>query len=174
MSQLSSLSLWKSLLLALLFMTGLASTVPAMAAEKCPVLPEEIDSAIKSFNDSVRGAEYCAFRKPAFGNLDGDGREDVVVQLTIEGACHEDVGSTPGGCGNNYEFFLAAFLTKNHEVILPTKIGGKAVRHIKALSISQNNVFLNTLEYAHGDGMCCPSMKRHVAYQLQQGRLVEI
>lgn len=170
----ASLSSWTQPLPALLTAILWIPVTPAIAAEKCQELPARVASAIESFNDSVRGAEYCEFRKADSGDLDGDGREDLIVRFTIEGACHEDAASSPGACGNNYEFFLMVFLAKNQELSSPIKIGGKAVRHIKGISVRQNKVFIDTLEYVNGDGMCCPTMKKNVAYQVQQGRLVEV
>lgn len=172
--KLAWLSSWKQPLLALLTAMLWMPATPAIAVEKCPELPAKVNSAIDSFNDSVRGAEYCEFRDAASGDLDGDGRADFAVRFTIEGACHEDAELSPGACGNNYEFFLIAYLAKSQELISPIKIGGKAVRHLKEISVRQNKVFLDALEYADGDAMCCPSMKKNAAYQVKQGRFIEV
>lgn len=148
--------------------------MPVTAAEKCPDLPTKIDAAIKAFNDSIRGAEYCEYREAATGDLDGDHREDVAVRFSIEGPCGEDVESVPGACGNNYEFFLIALLAKNEALISPIKTGGKAIRHIKDISVGNGRISLDVLEYSDGDAMCCPSIEKETAYQIKQGRFVEI
>ena len=115
--------------------------------------------------NTCRGTEYKDARRFYFGDIDGDGREDIAVLYTIESFC----------CGNNYYFFLAVFLNKGNkfEFAASTHVGGKGERSVDFNAIKDRKILLTTEEYLPDDAMCCPSGKGKTTYRLKNGRLVE-
>ena len=114
---------------------------------------------------TCRGTEYKEARRFCFGDIDGDGEEDISVLYTLESFC----------CGNSYQFYLAVFLNKGSkfELAASSKVGGKSERTVEFNTIKDGKILLNTDEYVYGDPMCCPSGKGRTAYSLQNGKLIE-
>jgi hypothetical protein len=114
---------------------------------------------------TCRGIEYREGRSFCFGDINGDGKEDIAVLYTLEGFC----------CGNNYEYYLAVFLNSasGFELVTSTEVGGKGERTVEFDRIKDGKIVLNTDEYLDGDPMCCPSGKGATAYSLKDGKLVE-
>ncbi len=114
---------------------------------------------------TCRGTEYKEARRFCFGDIDGDGEEDISVLYTLESFC----------CGNNYQFYLAVFLNKGSkfELAASSKVGGKGERTVEFNTIKDGKILLNTDEYVYGDPMCCPSGKGSAMYTLKSGKLIE-
>lgn len=113
-----------------------------------------------------RGTEYRKARRFSFGDIDGDGKDDIAVLYTIEGFC----------CGNNYQFYLAVFLNKgsSYDLVASEKVGGKGERAIEFNAIENGKIILSTDEYLPDDPMCCPNGKGSTTYNLKGSELLEI
>lgn len=133
----------------------IARYIDSYEAENCEPEP----------GDTCRGSEYKKARRFCFGDIDGDGKEDIAVLYTIESFC----------CGNNYQFYLAVFLNKGSrfELAASAEVGGKGERMVEFDRIRDGKILLNTDEYLPDDPMCCPSGKGRTTYTLEKGKLVE-
>jgi hypothetical protein len=114
---------------------------------------------------TCRGTEYPDARRFCFGDLNGDGREDIAVLYEIESFC----------CGNNDQVYLAVFLKKGSEFELTAwkEVGGQGNRIVHFDTIEDGKILLDAEEYLPGDPMCCPSAKGRTAYTLKDGKLIE-
>ncbi|MCX5865255.1 MAG: hypothetical protein NTW42_09355 [Deltaproteobacteria bacterium] len=111
------------------------------------------------------GSEYKEGRRFYWGDLDGDGTDDIAVLYAIEGLC----------CGNTGQHYLAVFVNKSSkfEIVTAKMVGGTGERGIRFNMIKNGKILLNTDEYLPDDPMCCPSGKGRTAYILQGGKLIE-
>jgi hypothetical protein len=138
----------------------------------------QLDSHIKHYIDQYekencemppgsecKGTEYKKARRFCVGDIDGDGKNDIAVLYTIESLC----------CGNNYHFYLAAFINKGpkFELVTSTEVGCKGNRGVEFNTIKNGKILLNTNEYLPDDPMCCPSGKGRTTYLLENRKLVE-
>lgn len=116
-------------------------------------------------DSKCRGTEYKKARRFCFGDIDGDGKDDIAVLYIIEGFC----------CGNNYHFYLAVLINRGYifELVTSTEVGGKGNRGVKFNTIKNRKILLNTDEYLPDDPMCCPSNKGRTTYILKNGKLIE-
>jgi len=114
---------------------------------------------------TCRGTEYKKARRFYFGDIDGDGKDDIAVLYTIEGFC----------CGNNYHFYLAVLINRGSkfELVTSAEVGGKGERGVEFNAIKNGKILLNTDEYLPDDPMCCPSSKGRTTYSLKNGKLIE-
>jgi heat shock protein HslJ len=93
------------------------------------------------------------------GDINGDGRDDVVVLLW----------ESSGGSGTRS--FLAAMSRANGAVVnLGTELIGDRVQ-VKDGFISDGSITLDLIETGPGDAACCPSQKALIAWKLTDGRL---
>ena len=108
---------------------------------------------------TCRGTEYKKARRFCFGDIDGDGKDDIAVLYTIEGFC----------CGNNYHFYLAVLINRGSkfELVTSAEVGGKGERGVEFNAIKNGKILLNTDEYLPDDPMCCPSSKGRTTYILK-------
>lgn len=159
---------------------------PSLAAQKKsraipPSVEAQLDAHIKHYieeceaeecpdrgpddHPACHGEEYKKARRFCFGDLNGDGKEDIAVLYTLESFC----------CGNNYQFYLAVFLKEGSgfKLIASENVGGKGNREIGFNKIKGGKILLNTFEYLPKDGMCCPSAKGRTSYSLKNGKLIE-
>ena len=111
------------------------------------------------------GYEYKKARKIVYGDIDGDGNDDAVIQFTIEGVAG----------GNNYSFYLAVFRNVNgkFESITDEFIGGKGIRDVDLQAVRNGKIYVSTKEYSEDDAACCPSIKGKTSYVLSGNKLVE-
>jgi len=124
-----------------------------------------IDKYIAGVAKVSDASEYKEARKILYGDIDGDGDEDAIVQFTIEGM----------GGGNNYGFSLAAFKNDDGKLTAITDevVGGKMNREVELKRIEKGVIYLDTKEYAENDGACCPSIAGKTSFVLEGKKLVE-
>jgi hypothetical protein len=158
---------------SLLALFALVIFVQPCLAEECERLPKKAEKFIKAFEKKVRGAEYCRFRDIAHGDINGDGVADLVVIFNVEGACNKDKGHTPGGCGNDHETYLKAFLGKELREIPMLEIGGRGTRLISSVKALKGAVEVETLSYGEKDAMCCPTIADKAQFIIQSGKFIE-
>jgi hypothetical protein len=109
---------------------------------------------------------YPEARKELSGDLNHDGKRDIVVLYTLEGF----------GGGNNYAQYLAVFLSngKTYRHAAYTVVGGKLNRSVELRSVVGSTINLNTKEYRRNDPACCPSRARTARFVFRRGKLTEI
>ena len=136
--------------------------VPAVASDPDRTI---IDRFIAHQSRRERGEEYQDARKIASGDLNHDGTSDTAVLYTIEG----QRGS------NLYIQYLAVFLRRNGKLTpsAHAEVGGKGYRAVEEISVEENTIRLEILDYASRDAACCPSEKGHTRYVLAGSALQE-
>ena len=124
-----------------------------------------IDSFITRQAKRERGEEYREARKVVTADLTHDGQPESVVLYTIEGQ----------GGSNLHIQYLAVFVRRNGKLspLTHMDVGGKSTRGVELISIENNSILLDTLNYGPKDASCCPSVKGKTSYVLSGGRLRE-
>jgi hypothetical protein len=124
-----------------------------------------IDSFITRQAKRERGEEYPDARKVVIGDLTHDGQPETVVLYTIEGQ----------GGSNLHIQYLAVFVRRNGKLSAFTHmdVGGKSTRGVEMISVENNSILLDTLNYGPKDASCCPSIKGTTRYVLSGARLRE-
>ncbi len=98
----------------------------------------------------------------AYGDLNGDGQQDAAV-LLLENS---------GGSGDF--IYLAAVINDNGNARnVATQLVGDRVR-FRNLEISSGSITADTITTADGESVAQPSLKMHLAYQLQGDKLVQL
>src|SRR5689334_20562294 len=112
-----------------------------------------------------RGEEYREARKVVTGDLTRDGQPETVVLYTIEGQ----------GGSNLYIQYLAVFVRRNGKLspLTHMDVGGKSTRGVELISVKNNSILLDTLNYGPKDASCCPSIKGTTRYVLSGTTLRE-
>ena len=100
--------------------------------------------------------------KAAFGDLDGDGREDAAVILITD----------PGGSGTFR--YLAAVIDQNGS---PNNVAsqflGDRVK-VKNLSIKSGVISVRMIKHGPSDSLCCPTVETTQGYRLQGDKLIDV
>lgn len=111
------------------------------------------------------GEEYTDARKTMTGDLNGDGKPEIVVLYTIEGHDHSI----------NYEQHLAVFVHRHAHLvpIIHLNVGGKGIRFVDLVSIDKKMIHLDVILYDYDDALCCPSIKSSTSYILTGKKLLE-
>ena len=124
-----------------------------------------IDSFITRQAKRERGEEYREARKVVTGDLTHDGQAETIVLYTIEGQ----------GGSNLHIQYLAVFVRRNGKLSPLTHIdvGGKSTRGVELVSVENNSILLDALNYGPKDPSCCPSVKGKTSYVLSGGKLRE-
>ena len=76
---------------------------------------------------------------------------------------------------NNYKQHLSVFkLSDNKYQVIDDKIvGGKGIKSIESIKLSDKGIVLDAKEYAKSDGLCCPSIPTEIIYTLKGNKLDE-
>lgn len=133
-----------------LLLLTLAATPP-----EASLSPAE-SRAVKAFIEGqvkqrTRGSdiveEFLGGRRSTRGDLDGDGKADLVVLFTLEQ-------------GNVWTQFLSVFGSAN-KPLATIRVGGKGQREVELRQVTDGRVELATKNYGPSDPLCCPSMAGH-------------
>ena len=106
-------------------------------------------------------------RKIIYGDVDGDGTKDAVVQYTLEGF----------GGGNSWGQNLAVFLNKKsvYKLAADETVGGKFFRSFDVLRVEDKYIIgkTETCPEDEPQGLCRDPAKKQVKYVLVKNKLVE-
>jgi hypothetical protein len=110
--------------------------------------------------------EYKKERKIVYGDLNGDGRSDAVVQYTLEGTG-----------GNYWEQTLVVFFNKKgvYKISDRETVGGKFFRSFALLKVAGKEIIgaTETCPEDEPQGLCQNPKKKRVKYVLSKGKLKE-
>ena len=111
----------------------------------------------------VKGEAPKENRFSCEGDLNGDGKADVVVIYTIEGV----------GGGNDWTQYATVLLAQppGYSATAPKEVGGKSVRAVDSCTITDKTIDLALKEYAPEDASCCPSKPGRARYVFAGGKL---
>ncbi len=151
-----------------IFLFGLIGTAILLTANVVKA-QTKLQKAIANHINKVRedAAEYKKDRKIVYGDVDGDGAKDAVVQYTLEGF----------GGGNSWGQNLVVFLNKKgvYKMVADETVGGKFFRSF-ALSKIVGKEIVGATETCPEDepqGLCENPKKKQVKYVLLNGKLKE-
>jgi len=128
-----------------------------------------LQKAIDRYIEKVRedADEYKEARKIIYGDVDGDGTKDAVVQYTLEGA----------GGGNSWGQSLVVFLNKKgvYKMSADETVGGKFFRSFDLLKVVGKEIVgaTETCPEDEPQGLCENPKKKQVKYVLLNGKLKE-
>lgn len=110
--------------------------------------------------------EYTHGLPTLHGDVNGDGKSDVVVLYFVEGC----------GGGMNWAQGLVVFLRKGRSIQFAAEanVGAKGIRASELKSISEGRINLDTMGYRKDDGACCPSKPGKTKYIFSKGKLREV
>jgi len=136
------------------------SSSPAEAPDDADAI---VDSFISRQAKKLGAEEYREAREVRRGDVNRDGKSDVVVLYTLEGF----------GGGNSYTQYLAVFLGKRNDFRFAANVmvGGKMIRNVSLKSVADGRIHFDTDEYRKNDPACCPSRKAKAVYMLSNGKL---
>jgi hypothetical protein len=125
-----------------------------------------IEQHIRERAKAEEAEEYSEARKVMHGDVNHDGKPDLVVLYTLEGFS----GS------NGHLQYLAVFLAQGKTFKYSTRsaVGGKFGRDVSLKSIAGQTINVDTMEYRSNDPACCPSRKGKARFVYNQGKLKEI
>ncbi len=128
-----------------------------------------LNKAIAAHIAKVSGdaSEYKEARKIIYGDVDGDGTKDAVVQYTLEGF----------GGGNSWGQNLVVFLNNKgaYKMAADETVGGKFFRSFDVLKV-ENKLIIGKTETCPDDqpqGLCENPAKKQVKYVLDGTELKE-
>lgn len=128
-------------------------------------LEKTIDRYIEKIRDDAE--EYKKARKIAYGDVDGDGAKDAVVQYTLEGA----------GGGNGWGQNLVVFLNKKgvYKMTADETVGGKFFRSFDLQNVVGKEIVgeSETCPDDEPQGLCENPKRKQVKYILLKGKLKE-
>jgi hypothetical protein len=126
----------------------------------------EVNSFISKQARKEKADEATDSRAVSRGDVNGDGKMDIVALYTLEGF----------GGGNLYRQYLVVFLGngKTFRYAAHQPVGGKDNRVLTLDSVKGGKINFETLRYAPNDASCCPSKKGRARFVFSQGKLKEI
>jgi len=98
----------------------------------------------------------------AFGDLDGDGSDDVAVVLVTD----------PGGSGTFFDLAVLSERGGDPINVASTALGDRV--DLRSLTVENGRITADMVTHGPNDPMCCPSLRQVVAYQLRGNALVEV
>lgn len=124
-----------------------------------------VDAFIKKQVKQGGGVEHKKKRVSATGDMNHDGKADLVVNYVIESAAG----------GNGFDQYLAVFgrVKKTVKPISFIRVGGELERHVNSVTVKNNYIELGTLSHDENDAKCCPSIEGKTYYVLNNGELQE-
>jgi hypothetical protein len=129
-------------------------------------LEKAIDLHIEKIQDDA--SENKEARKIIYGDVNGDGIKDAVVQYILEGA----------GGGNSWGQSIAVFLKRKgvYKMTADETVGGKFFRSFDLLKVANREIIGATETCPDGDpqGMCENPEKKQVKYVLRNTKLLEL
>ena len=129
---------------------------------------QSLQKAITAHINKVKedATEYREARKIIYGDVDGDGAKDAIVQYTLEGF----------GGGNSWGQSLAVFLNKKgaYKLAADETVGGKFLRSFTVLRVANKEIVGATKTCPDGDpqGICKNPAKGQMKFVLTNGKLV--
>jgi len=135
---------------------------PPATVPSCRTGSPALERLIAEKARSLSMTESCQFRRyDALDDVDGDGKDDLVLIFTLEG---------PDGADDHVSF-LAAFLSGSPDRPLVLEAGRRGERDPVAIESKRGEIALETLEFLPKDPTCCPSGKGKSVYRLHAGKL---
>jgi hypothetical protein len=143
-----------------IFVAG-AFTALAQAADS-----HLVEGYIAKHAKAERAEEYAEARKVIRGDVNHDGKPDIIVLYTLEGFRG----------GNNYLQYLAVFLGNGKTFLYSGRVavGGKLNRDVSLVSVTNEAINVDTMEYRSKGPACCPSRKGKARFVFSGGKLKEI
>ena len=141
-----------------------AITLPAPAAAPTPAAAQRVVDAyaarLQASLDADQTREVVQVEHVRTGDLDGDGRDEIVAMYVILGATYSRTG-------------LAVFTDrgKGHELAAES---GDGLGQVETVDVRDGLVFIKTMVLGPGDPRCCPSKSHTYRYRWHGGRLTEI
>jgi len=155
-------------LFAKLLLSGFVGTL-ILSASSVVIAQANLQKAISAHIKKVGedAVEYKRAREIVYGDVDGDGVKDAVVQYTLEGA----------GGGNSWGQSIAVFLNKKgvYKMSGDETVGGKFFRIFDLLKVV-NREIIGVTETCPNDepqGLCKNPKKKQVKFVLSNGKLKE-
>jgi hypothetical protein len=155
-----------------LFVSSLFFAVFAMlflCAPKQIAAQANLQKAIKNHIEKVQedAVEYKKAREIVYGDVDGDGVKDAVVQYTLEGF----------GGGNSWGQSIAVFLNKKgvYKMSADETVGGKFFCSFTLQKVVGKQIIgaTETCPEDEPQGLCKNPKKKQVKYVLSSGKLLE-
>jgi len=130
----------------------------------CQSTPMTLEQHISRHAKSTNGNEYLLARIYAQGDIDGDGKDDAAVIYTLEGIRG----------GNDWLQFLAVKFSSANGRIIWKQAGGKDIRAVENIKITNEKIVASTLEYGPSDDSCYPSVSKTAIFVIRNGKLIEV
>ena len=124
-----------------------------------------VNSFISKRAKTEQAEEYADARKIVRGDVNGDGKTDLVVLYSLEGF----------NGGNSYGQYLAIFVGsgRSFRYAANAAVAGKLNRTVELVSVVGGRINLDTTGYRPNDPACCPTKKGKTHYVFANGRLKE-
>ena len=144
-------------------------------------IPKSIHDSIREHGEKVWGIVNENFIVK-YGDLNGDGQEDIAVLYLISGACKEEDERLDtdiykgyplqGSCGNSFRTYLSVWLGNNkiHVPAIAIADTGWTVA-TKILSMEDGIISVDILENSGFDPNCCPTIQKNLQFSLKDNHL---
>lgn len=133
----------------------------------CKSIPDLLWNAIQGSDAISRGVTGCDdVNFVSHGDIDGDGKQDIVAIWSSESSCVDIPDEPSGSCGNHVAEFISVQLNSG-KIIQPTRVTGAT-----GLAVVPGGLDVQVLKYGPDDPHCCPSVKAVEHFRLQGGMLV--